>query len=426
MNPLFIKLLLAALVFPLFDGSRPTMGAILWFLTNSVHPWKISLTSTVNLVSKPFCFSPISWYVMHFLFVFPADRNTTTPQISRITYIHACGFIHGDVEPGNFLMGIGPRSNEVNVIDFGCSRRFMDAKTHVHIPYEESKKQGKNALFASISTQSGVVPTRRDDLESLAYVLIYFLRGALPWQNLRDATHKQTYHRILESKKTVSTDVVCRGLPNEFGTFLNHSRALRFDENPNYAYLHQIFRELFTREGYQYDYNFDWSPRINVSFTGSLTLHGPDSGKNIVEIRSEQLVSCVSDVLRMVDMTSVRRHAGTGRCRWLLGCWRCHQAMLHLRRVCYQKCLCCGLTEPWVHSREEVQEFVETSKERPVSSGPKSAQNYWKSQPFGQVSRIWVYLLHELACCLYNNTDSPWQGQIRERMLSLSWNQTRV
>jgi len=107
----------------------------------------------------------------------------------------------------------------------------------------------------------GVEQARRDDLESLAYILIHFLRGALPWQGLKAATKKQMYDRIMEKKMTTSTDVLCRGFPTEFGIFLNYTRALGFDERPDYAYLRKLFRDLFFRKGYQYDYIFDWSIR---------------------------------------------------------------------------------------------------------------------------------------------------------------------
>src|SRR5277367_379966 len=101
--------------------------------------------------------------------------------------------------------------------------------------------------------------SRRDDLESLAYVLMYFLRGALPWQGLKAATKKQKYDRIMEKKMTTPTDLLCRGFPSEFGIFLNYTRALRFDDKPDYSYLRKLFRDLFVREGFQYDYVFDWT-----------------------------------------------------------------------------------------------------------------------------------------------------------------------
>lgn len=179
--------------------------------------------------------------------------------ISRIEYIHSRNFIHRDIKPDNFLMGIGKRGNQVNVIDFGLAKKYRDPKTHLHIPYRENKNLTGTARYTSINTHLGVEQARRDDLESLAYVLMYFLRGSLPWQGLKAATKKQKYDRIMEKKMTTPTDLLCRGFPNEFGIFLNYTRALRFDDKPDYSYLRKLFRDLFVREGYQYDYVFDWS-----------------------------------------------------------------------------------------------------------------------------------------------------------------------
>ncbi|CAG7848630.1 Casein kinase I homolog hhp1 [Serendipita indica DSM 11827] len=179
--------------------------------------------------------------------------------ISRVEYIHSRNFIHRDIKPDNFLMGIGKRGNQVNIIDFGLAKKYRDPKTHLHIPYRENKNLTGTARYTSINTHLGVEQARRDDLESLAYVLMYFLRGALPWQGLKAATKKQKYDRIMEKKMTTPTDLLCRGFPNEFGIFLNYCRALRFDDKPDYSYLRKLFRDLFVREGFQYDYVFDWS-----------------------------------------------------------------------------------------------------------------------------------------------------------------------
>ena len=185
-------------------------------------------------------------------------------QISRIEYIHSRNFIHRDIKPDNFLMGIGKRGNQVNVIDYGLAKKYRDNRTHLHIPYRENKNLTGTARYTSINTHLGVEQARRDDLESLAYVLMYFLRGALPWQGLKAATKKQKYDRIMEKKMTTPTDLLCRGFPNEFGIFLNCTRALRFDDKPDYSYLRKLFRDLFVREGYQYDYIFDWSVQRNT------------------------------------------------------------------------------------------------------------------------------------------------------------------
>ncbi|CAG8708325.1 4678_t:CDS:2, partial [Ambispora leptoticha] len=179
--------------------------------------------------------------------------------ISRIEYIHSKNFIHRDIKPDNFLMGIGKRGNQVNVIDFGLAKKYRDPKTHLHIPYRENKNLTGTARYASINTHLGVEQSRRDDLESLGYVMMYFCRGSLPWQGLKAATKKQKYDRIMEKKMTTPTELLCRGFPNEFAIYLNYTRSLRFDDKPDYSYLRKLFRDLFVREGFQYDYVFDWT-----------------------------------------------------------------------------------------------------------------------------------------------------------------------
>ncbi|KAJ1030123.1 hypothetical protein NDA16_001036 [Ustilago loliicola] len=180
-------------------------------------------------------------------------------MISRIEYIHSRNFIHRDIKPDNFLMGIGKRGNQVNVIDFGLAKKYRDPKTYLHIPYRENKNLTGTARYTSINTHLGVEQSRRDDLESLGYVLMYFLRGSLPWQGLKAATKKQKYDRIMEKKMTTPTELLCRGFPSEMAIYLNCCRSLRFDDKPDYSYLRKLFRDLFVREGFQYDYVFDWS-----------------------------------------------------------------------------------------------------------------------------------------------------------------------
>ncbi|KAJ8141219.1 hypothetical protein OY671_005610 [Metschnikowia pulcherrima] len=179
--------------------------------------------------------------------------------ICRIEYIHARCFIHRDIKPDNFLMGIGRRGSQVNVIDFGLAKRYRDPRTHAHIPYRENKNLTGTARYASVNTHLGIEQSRRDDLESLGYVLIYFCRGSLPWQGLKAATKRQKYDRIMEKKMTIPNDVLTKGLPDKFLEYMNYVKNLRFDDKPNYAYLRNLFRDLFKRESYRYDYVFDWT-----------------------------------------------------------------------------------------------------------------------------------------------------------------------
>jgi casein kinase I family protein HRR25 len=172
-------------------------------------------------------------------------------------------------------MGIGKRGNQVNVIDFGLAKKYRDPKTHLHIPYRENKNLTGTARYTSINTHLGVEQSRRDDMESLAYVLMYFLRGSLPWQGLKAATKKQKYDRIMEKKMTTPTEFLCRGFPSEFSIYLNYCRSLRFDDKPDYSYLRKLFRDLFVREGFQYDYVFDWSVQQRNAQAESGSQGGP-------------------------------------------------------------------------------------------------------------------------------------------------------
>ncbi|OBA24203.1 kinase-like protein [Metschnikowia bicuspidata var. bicuspidata NRRL YB-4993] len=179
--------------------------------------------------------------------------------ICRIEYIHARCFIHRDIKPDNFLMGTGRRGSQVNVIDFGLAKKYRDPRTHAHIPYRENKNLTGTARYASVNTHLGIEQSRRDDLESLGYVLIYFCRGSLPWQGLKAATKRQKYDKIMEKKMTIPNDVLTKGLPDKFLDYMNYVKNLRFEDKPNYAYLRNLFRDLFKRENYRYDYVFDWT-----------------------------------------------------------------------------------------------------------------------------------------------------------------------
>ncbi|KAM3282149.1 casein kinase 1-like protein 3 isoform X1 [Capsicum chacoense] len=180
-------------------------------------------------------------------------------MIARIEYLHTKGFLHRDIKPDNFLMGLGRKANQVYVIDFGLAKRYRDPISNRHIPYRENKNLTGTARYASCNTHLGIEQSRRDDLESLGYVLLYFLRGSLPWQGLKADTKKQKYDKIREKKVSTTIEVLCKSLPVEFASYLHYCHSLTFDQRPDYGFLKRLFRDLFTREGYKMDYMFDWT-----------------------------------------------------------------------------------------------------------------------------------------------------------------------
>eukprot|EP01016_Furgasonia_blochmanni_P031196 TRINITY_DN3228_c0_g1_i4.p1 TRINITY_DN3228_c0_g1~~TRINITY_DN3228_c0_g1_i4.p1 ORF type:complete len:421 (-),score=59.00 TRINITY_DN3228_c0_g1_i4:112-1374(-) len=179
-------------------------------------------------------------------------------MISRIEYVHSLQFLHRDIKPDNFLMGTGAKKHTVFIIDFGLAKRYID-KTGKHIPYKDNKNLTGTARYASINTHLGIEQGRRDDLESLGYVLLYFLRGSLPWQNLKASNKKDKYEKIMEKKLATPLEILCKGLPNEFIQYLVYCKNLRFEDKPDYSYLKNLLGDLFRKQGYEYDNIYDWT-----------------------------------------------------------------------------------------------------------------------------------------------------------------------
>lgn len=188
-------------------------------------------------------------------------------MITRIEYIHSKNFIHRDIKPENFLIGLGKNTYKLHIIDFGLSKKYRDIKTFQHIPYKENKTLIGTARYVSINTHLGIEQSRRDDLESIGYLFIYFLKGRLPWQERK--AKFSTNQKIMEKKMAIPIEYLCLGLPQEFANYLHYCRSLRFEDRPDYSNIRKTFRELFIRENYSNDYAYDWTFVDNGSNTAS-------------------------------------------------------------------------------------------------------------------------------------------------------------
>lgn len=182
-------------------------------------------------------------------------------SLTRLQFLHEANFIHRDVKPENFLMGLGKKADKLFLIDYGLAKKFRDPRTGLHIPNKEDRTLTGTARYASINSHLGIQQSRRDDLEALGYVLVYFLRGSLPWQSLVQASKKEHYEKILEMKVATPLEALCEGLPDEFAGFLKYCKALKFEERPDYVWAKRLFKDLSKKLSVQEDLIFDWAAR---------------------------------------------------------------------------------------------------------------------------------------------------------------------
>jgi serine/threonine protein kinase len=159
-------------------------------------------------------------------------------QLSHLQNIHSRHYIHRDIKPANILTGLGDSAHIVYLADFGIAKRFRNPKTHAHVPLSNGHHLTGSPAFTSINSHLGIELSRRDDLESLAYVLIYLLRGSLPWINMGGMDI------VLHLKQQTTPDELCSGLPTCFKSILEYSRTLPFTTKPDYALLHSYIKDM--------------------------------------------------------------------------------------------------------------------------------------------------------------------------------------
>mmetsp|Transcript_26193 Transcript_26193/g.46716 ORF Transcript_26193/g.46716 Transcript_26193/m.46716 type:complete len:376 (-) Transcript_26193:372-1499(-) len=170
-------------------------------------------------------------------------------------------YIHRDLKPENMVLGLS-NAKLIYMIDFGLSRRYSDPSTKQHIPYKENKQIVGTVRYASINNHLGVEQSRRDELESLAYILIYFINGSLPWQGINEKNKRARFCMIGEYKRSESIRSLCQGLPEQFADLLEYSRSLRFEEAPNFDFLVSIFNDLAQQLDVKVG-DFDWNCKLS-------------------------------------------------------------------------------------------------------------------------------------------------------------------
>ncbi|WVO25012.1 uncharacterized protein IAS62_006396 [Cryptococcus decagattii] len=195
--------------------------------------------------------------------------------ISRVEYLHSQLYIHRGIKPDNFCVGLQDQ-RKIYMIDLAFGKRYMDPKLKWHIHYMENRWGFANSNWCSLNVSEGIRATRRDDLESLGYMFVFFLKGSLPWHDESDPLEKS-------SIKRKPLEDLCQGLPKQFLMYLHYCRALHFDDDPDYENIRQLFRRLFLEKGYEYDWEFDWCKKSNKESVAQ------ENGSKVAEDNKEPL-----------------------------------------------------------------------------------------------------------------------------------------
>ena len=187
-------------------------------------------------------------------------------MLQRIRLVHTKNFIHRDIKPENFVIGKDKKSHTIYIIDFGLAKRYRDSNSHQHIPFRENKTLTGTARYASIHSHLGLESSRRDDLESMCYVVIYLFKRSLPWQGVGGFTQHDKYRKIMDCKINTKIEILCKDCPAEFISLLAYCRAMRFEEKPDYLYIKNLLIAVATREKLKINNVYDWnSKRANSS-----------------------------------------------------------------------------------------------------------------------------------------------------------------
>jgi len=176
-------------------------------------------------------------------------------MIDIIKYIHSCGYLHRDIKPDNFVLDL-EKPDKLYCIDFGLAKRFLK-KNDKHIEFCEDKKFCGTVRYASIAAHRHQEQGRKDDMEAIGYLLVYFFKGKLPWMGIKHKDKRARYRLVGEKKESITEEELCKDMPKEFCVYLKYVRSMDFDEKPHYSALKRMFVNLYESREYKND-KMEW------------------------------------------------------------------------------------------------------------------------------------------------------------------------
>ena len=225
--------------------------------------------------------------------------NIAYQMMEIMEYIHKKHIIHRDIKPDNFVVGRGEKKKYIYILDFGLAKKYRSSRTLKHNPMNKNKNLIGTARYASINALNGVTQSRRDDLEAIGYVLMYFLRGRLPWQGIPVKNKEERYRKIMEKKMETSAEELCEGFPPEFVNYVNYTRNLGYEQDPDYAFLKYLFINILKKDRQIIDCYYDWDKETITYFRDFANFkkkEKKDKNEDISRLNKTNEISTLTDI----------------------------------------------------------------------------------------------------------------------------------